>query len=160
MSPDPNTAPTDFDAIKSRWRVAHRRLTARFTGYIDSTRFFGTTSARGDLDGDTYVDDSRIGLPDGPIVGGKVRLCKPAKIGVSTQLRASRPACPETPSVSRRFCSAPCSLGCSVAGTGRPVARGDRHGNEPHSALAINPVLRITQSNAGKQVLDRHAGGS
>lgn len=67
MSPDHNAAPTDFDAIKSRWRVAHCRLNARLAGCTDWTTLASTSTTRKVLEGDGNVEDNVLDFPEGPV---------------------------------------------------------------------------------------------
>jgi len=64
MSPDHNAAPTDFDVIKSRWRVAHSRLNARLAGCMDWTSFAGRTATPKAHEDYGNVDESRPNVPD------------------------------------------------------------------------------------------------
>jgi len=67
MSPDHNAAPTDFDVIKSRWRVAHSRLNARLAGCMDWTTLASTSTTRKVLEGDGNVEDNVLDFPEGPV---------------------------------------------------------------------------------------------
>ena len=67
MSPDHNAAPTDFDAISGRWRVAHRRPNARLASCTEWTTFSGMSTTRTVLEGYGNVEDSVLGFPDGPV---------------------------------------------------------------------------------------------
>lgn len=65
MLPIDPTAPTDFDFLIGRWRVAHRRLNERLKGCTEWTRFGGLCVAHKTLGGFGNVDDNWLELPSG-----------------------------------------------------------------------------------------------
>jgi hypothetical protein len=60
------SAPTDFDFLIGRWRVAHRRLRLRLAGCTEWEQFAGTSHASALLGGFGNVDDNWLDLPGGP----------------------------------------------------------------------------------------------
>jgi hypothetical protein len=62
---EPGPAVHDFDFYFGRWRVRHRRLTARLAGSDDWEAFDGTSTAWPLLGGAGNVDDNVLELPSG-----------------------------------------------------------------------------------------------
>lgn len=79
--PAGRTAPADgradFDFLRGRWRVRHRRLARRLVGASDWDEFAGTCAARPIIGGLGNIDDNEIELPGGAYLATSLRLFRP-----------------------------------------------------------------------------------
>lgn len=77
LTPNPMTAPTDFDFIIGDWVVHHRRLNARLMGSTDWTEFSGRSSTRKILGGFGNVEDNILAFHDGEVLAAAFRSFDP-----------------------------------------------------------------------------------
>lgn len=59
------SSPSDFDFLKGRWRVRHRRLAARLVNSRDWQEFEGTMTWQPVLGGQANIDDNVLNFPGG-----------------------------------------------------------------------------------------------
>jgi hypothetical protein len=67
----------DFDFLRGRWRVRHRRLVARLVNSSDWQEFDGTMTLQPVLGGQGNVDDNVLDLPGGAYRAVTVRAFDP-----------------------------------------------------------------------------------
>lgn len=74
----PAGSPGDFDFLRGRWKVSHRRLLRRLAGCTDWQSFDGTCHQWPLLDGLGNVDDNWMDLPGGAYRAATLRAFDPA----------------------------------------------------------------------------------
>jgi hypothetical protein len=102
MIPVAPDAPTDFDFLIGRWRVAHRRLNERLKGCSQWASFGGLCVSHRVLGGFGNVDDNLLDLPSGPYRAVTMRAFDPAQSSWSIWwLDGRRPGTLDVPMVGR-----------------------------------------------------------
>ena len=69
---------SDFDFLRGRWRVRHRKLARRLAASADWLEFEGDMTSRPLLGGGANIDENRLDDPTGPYEAVALRVHDPA----------------------------------------------------------------------------------